>query len=144
MDAQDMIASMDPRLTDGIYIFCSTPHPDAIGSCLDVAMGMFVEKEGHSFIVPIDDAARLGYNCRLPMRLISLNLYSQLDAVGLTAAIASELAAFNISCNVVAAYHHDHIFIPEQRAIEALDIIQGLQRRQAGDPSAGSLAGAIC
>ena len=45
---------------------------------------------------------------------------SSLEAVGLTAAVAGALAAEGISANVVAAFHHDHVFVPAGRAAEAM------------------------
>ena len=56
-------------------------------------------------------------------KLISLNVHSSLDAVGLTAAFSAKLAEKNISANVVAAYYHDHIFVPEEKAEQALAAI---------------------
>jgi len=56
-------------------------------------------------------------------KLISLNVHSSLDAVGLTAAFSTKLAEKNISANVVAAYYHDHIFVPEEKAEQALAAI---------------------
>jgi len=57
-------------------------------------------------------------------RKISLRVHSSLEAVGLTAAFATQLSDEGISANVVAGYFHDHIFVPRQdaeRAITALN-----------------------
>ncbi len=43
-----------------------------------------------------------------------------MEAVGLTAAVATKLASYGISANVVAAYYHDHIFVQIEKADEAL------------------------
>lgn len=51
---------------------------------------------------------------------ITLTVYSSLDALGLTAAVARKLASHGISANVVAAYYHDHIFVQKEKADEAL------------------------
>jgi len=50
-----------------------------------------------------------------------------LAAVGLTAAVARALADAGISCNVVAAAHHDHLFVPVDRAAEAIEALSRLQ-----------------
>ena len=54
------------------------------------------------------------------MRCIRLGAHSSLAAVGLTAAVSGRLAERGISANVIAAYHHDYVFVPADRAEEAL------------------------
>ncbi|GAM58533.1 hypothetical protein JCM19231_1998 [Vibrio ishigakensis] len=46
--------------------------------------------------------------------------------MGLTAAVSSALAAEEISANVIAAYYHDHVFVPVDKTKEALEVLQGL------------------
>ncbi|MEY8611425.1 ACT domain-containing protein [Parabacteroides segnis] len=60
-------------------------------------------------------------------KLISLTVHSSLNAVGLTAAIATKLASKDISANVVAAYYHDHIFVQKEKAGPAMEAIMELQ-----------------
>ena len=55
-------------------------------------------------------------------------VHSSLAAVGLTAAVAAALADHGISANVVAAFYHDHIFVPAERAEEALAALRAIQR----------------
>lgn len=58
-----------------------------------------------------------------PMACIQLGVASDLHDVGLTAAVSQALAAENISCNVIAAYQHDYLFVPAaqvERAVAAL------------------------
>jgi len=57
---------------------------------------------------------------------------SDLHAVGLTAAVATALAAAGISCNVVAGACHDHLFVPVDRAGEALAALQALRQPSSG------------
>jgi len=121
--AHDMISGMTPMLRDGEFIFAISPDrtvlPDAI--CV------FQEVEGTSMILPKAAAKAAGFDCDQPMRCITLNVYSSLDGCGLTAAVATALCDHAIACNMVAAYHHDHAFVPADRADDALAILKALQ-----------------
>jgi hypothetical protein len=59
--------------------------------------------------------------------MIILGVQSGLDAVGLTARVASILASAGISCNVIAGYFHDHLFVPKDLADKALGLLRGLE-----------------
>jgi hypothetical protein len=68
------------------------------------------------------------------MRQITLNVFSALEGVGLTAAVAVALADAGIACNMVAAFHHDHVFVPEAQAEAALKVLRELsQKAMEGD-----------
>jgi len=75
---------------------------------------------------------RLGFPVSLPMRRIVLEVNSALDGVGLTAAVSAALGAESIPCNMVAAYHHDHVFAPSAMAERALAILKALQAEAVG------------
>jgi hypothetical protein len=127
-DARRMIEEMHPELQAGAFIFCSKTAPSAIQACSGCAIGMFAEREGRSFILTEADASALGFECNSPMRQITLRVYSSLDGVGLTAAVASKLSEVGIPCNMVAAYHHDHLFVPASLAEAALAALVELQQ----------------
>ena len=57
---------------------------------------------------------------------ITLQVHSSLTAVGLTARVADALAEAGISANMVAAIHHDHVFVPWERREESLAILHRL------------------
>ena len=106
-DLSRLLASLDPQLYAERYSFSATS-----GSMLaEGAFALIREAEGITLIRPdpAGDWAR-----------ISLGVHSSLDAVGLTAALSSRLAEIGISANIVAALHHDHIFVPWDRRDEAL------------------------
>ena len=65
---------------------------------------------------------------------ITLNVHSALEAVGLTAAVSRALTEAGISCNVVAAYYHDHLFVPAEQGERALKILQDLARSNQQAP----------
>jgi hypothetical protein len=72
------------------------------------------------------DAEAAGIACGFPSRMITLNVHSALEAVGFLARITTALAAEGIGVNPVAAFYHDHLFVPEDRAEDALAILRRL------------------
>lgn len=121
-----MIAGMAPALTDGRFVFCTATDPVLAARAAAVAVATFREDEGLSLILPFEAAVGFGLDTGLPMRCITLAVFSALDGVGLTAEVAGVLADAGIPCNMVAAYHHDHAFVPEDRAEAALGILVSL------------------
>ena len=59
-------------------------------------------------------------------------MHSSLAAVGLTAAVSAALTEAGISANIVAAYYHDHLFVPDDDADRALAALESLQRSAVG------------
>ena len=57
---------------------------------------------------------------------ITLAVDSSLEAVGLTAAVAKALSDAGIPCNVVAAMHHDHLFVPWAQRDAAMTALHSL------------------
>ena len=124
-DRATLLASAKPILRAGEFGFCSIPHGQTIPAGLTPLLH-FVEDEGTTLIVPIGEAQASGMECQFQARMITLNVNSALDAVGFLAAIATRLAAVGISINAVSAFHHDHIFVPTNRAAEAMQLLSTL------------------
>ena len=121
-DTAALMAGMDPRLRPRRWVFAASEDP----ALLARALGSFREAEGMSLILPLEVAEAAGLPAGQPMRQITLGVLSALDGVGLTAAVASALASRGIACNMVAAVRHDHAFVPEDRAHEALEALRAL------------------
>ena len=121
-----MIAGMRPQLVPGAFHFCTLSDPVQISQAMPDAVGSFHEAEGLSVILPEATAQLLGLATGNPMRQITLQVFSGLDGVGLTAAVAGILADHGIACNMVAAFHHDHAFVPGADAQRALDLLVAL------------------
>lgn len=131
-DTQAMIAEMTPELRPGLWVFCTDPAPAMVPSD---AFAMIREAEGTTLILPRDTAGALGHDTSLVMRQITLNVFSDLEGIGLTAAVSAALARAGISCNVVAAYHHDHVFVTAPDAERAMDTLTAAQAAASGaDP----------
>lgn len=116
-----MIAGMNPRLDPQSYVFCTG------GPLQADALAVFHEDEGLSQILPLDAAREAGYDVSLPMVRIVLEVHSALDGTGLTAAVSGVLADAGIPCNMVAAFHHDHVFVPAVDAERAFALLRRLQ-----------------
>lgn len=123
-DAREMIANMTPELKPGEYVFCAAGDRDWVALN---PLAIFREAEGVSLILERGAAEGAGFAVEAPMVLITLNVYSALDGVGLTAAVATALARVGIACNMVAALNHDHVFVPVERAEEAVRVLIALQ-----------------
>ncbi len=125
-DTAGVIAGMSPRLVPGVWVFRTASGSEA-ARLVPEARAMFREDEGMSLVLPGEAGDPLA------MRQITLDVHSALDGVGLTAAVASALAASGIPCNMIAAHHHDHVFVPEGQAERALEVLRALARgRQPG------------
>ena len=122
--AGEMVAGMTPDLKPGAYVFCAAGDRDWAAL---TPLAMFREAEGVSLILEQGAAEAAGFPVEAPMALITLNVYSALDGVGLTAAVATALAEVGIACNMVAALNHDHFFVPADRADEAVETLRQLQ-----------------
>mmetsp|Transcript_11415 Transcript_11415/g.24409 ORF Transcript_11415/g.24409 Transcript_11415/m.24409 type:complete len:154 (-) Transcript_11415:183-644(-) len=123
-DTVRMIAGMKPQLTTGTFHFCHLALDDPrAATLLPKSLCMFREAEGLSLILSQPDASEVGLGIEQPMRHITLMVYSALDGVGLTAAVSTALAVKGIPCNVVAAFHHDHVFVPAASAGDAMECL---------------------
>jgi len=117
---------MTPSVHPEVLAFCHFPDFQLPPTLTPIAT--FREVEGLTAIVPTSQAQALGIDYQFKSRMITLSVHSALDAVGFLAQITTALAAHNIACNAVSAYHHDHLFIPEDRlgdTMKALDSLTG-------------------
>ncbi len=118
-----ILADLRPRLREETFVFCTLPEK-TYGALSDAEpFASVAEDEGLTVIVTQHHAYRAGLSYDGTFRCITLQVHSSLEAVGLTAAVSSALAAAAISANMVAGYFHDHVFIPsgeEERALKAL------------------------
>lgn len=130
-----LISSMDAELHESIYVFC-TVNSEIIDMVTYNPWAIIHEKEGITLIVLEKIAKENNWTYEGQFKCITLNVHSSLAAVGLTAAIASELAKNDISANVVAGYYHDHIFVQENVANKALEILKELSNRKQTTASA--------
>lgn len=119
-----LLASASPRHNPGRYVFCTTNTlPEQLATHAVVVVR---EQEGITLVLPEDIARESGFPCNYVAAWITLEVHSSLEAVGLTAAFSQALAAQEISCNVVAGFYHDHLFVAAEDAERALSVLQNL------------------
>lgn len=120
-----LLEALEPRLDDQDYAFCAVSGTIADYLALDPVACM-QEEEGLTLILPVAVAEREQLSYEGPFRKITLMVHSSLEAIGLTAAVSSRLASVGIPANIVAGYYHDHVFVPGERAGDALLLLQEL------------------
>ncbi|NWC96567.1 MULTISPECIES: ACT domain-containing protein [unclassified Pseudomonas] len=119
-----LLRSMSPQLNDGDYVFCTLADGLIPEGC--EVIGSFREQEGLTLIVERQQAERAGLAFDYVAAWITLNVHSALEAVGLTAAFATALGTAGISCNVIAGYYHDHLFVGRADAERAMTVLRQL------------------
>ncbi|WP_147126942.1 ACT domain-containing protein [Shimia ponticola] len=117
-DLGRLIASMQPVLRDGVYVFA---HVETLAEAVQLdPMMTFREDEALTVIARRETVEGAGLRYEFPSRSITLNVHSSLEAVGFLAAITARLAQLKMGVNPVSAFYHDHLFVPEHRAEDAL------------------------
>lgn len=130
MNLQKLLATMKPELHDDVYVFASTTD-EGLAKRLRARL-RFEEAEGTTLIITREEAEATGLTYAFPCRMITLTVHSALDAVGFIAAIASHLAKAGMGVNPVSAFYHDHLFVPAERAEEALELLRTLSVSSGG------------
>ncbi|WP_316633547.1 ACT domain-containing protein [uncultured Flavobacterium sp.] len=120
-DLEKLLKSMKPQHNLGDYVFCKVQKLENL-NLNDVEM-FFKEKEAITLILKKEIAQRLNLDYSVVMSWITLTVHSSLEAVGLTAAFSKTLSENEISCNVVAAFYHDHIFVPIKDTEKAMEVL---------------------
>lgn len=120
-DLDVLLASIEVTQRDGLYCFV-VGRDDLLAS----AEASVREAEGLSLVVSLDRAREAGFEPDYVAAWLTLAVHSSLAAVGLTAAVSRVLADQDISCNVIAGFHHDHLLVPADRAADAIGAIRAL------------------
>ena len=123
-DLGKLLKTIKPQQQPGDYVFCTVEDLSTVP--LTETILIFRENEGITVIVRKELADKLGLNYSFVAAWITLTVHSSLEAVGLTAAFSKALSEKGISCNVVAAFYHDHLFVPRQDTAAAMEILKGL------------------
>jgi uncharacterized protein len=122
-DIKILLATMQPELLEGRYVFCSVEQ-ERYNELEINPLGTFREQEGMTLIIPEEQASRTGLPYNSSWACITLQVHSALSAVGFLAALTGRLAQAGISVNAVSAFYHDHLFVPWERREAALKILE--------------------
>ncbi|RLJ32145.1 hypothetical protein CLU97_1591 [Chryseobacterium sp. 7] len=125
-DLNILLQNMEPVLNAGEYVFCTVENLNQVPD-LEKILFFFRESEAVTIVLEKNIADEWSLNYSYISSWITLNIHSSLEAVGLTAAFANALKKENISCNVVAAYFHDHIFVAKKDAEKAIEALYTLK-----------------
>ena len=118
-----LLSLLNPRLLHSEYVFCTVPN-GSYGDYQNLSpLATFGETEGLTLVLTKENADSSGFNYETVFKCITLTVHSSLEAVGLTAAVSTKLSDHNISANIIAAYYHDHVFVPSEAAEKALGLL---------------------
>ena len=117
---------MKPTLNAGEYVFCTTDDLSQINVANIILI--FKESEGYTLVLERSIADNLNLKYGFVASWITLTVHSALDAIGFTAAFSKALTEQNVSCNVVAGYYHDHIFVDKKDTAKAMNVLDTFSR----------------
>ncbi|QDO93917.1 ACT domain-containing protein [Formosa sediminum] len=124
INLRKLIRQMTPILNHGYYVFVTVKDVSVISR--EDTICEFKEKEGTTIVIDKNKADSLGFKYDFIAAWITLKIHSSLEAVGLTAVFSTELAKHDISCNVIAGYYHDHIFVAKEDSSKAFKVLTSL------------------
>jgi len=121
-----LLVLLQPSLLPGDFVFCTAANLKYGDFAELQPLASYQEEEGLTLVLSKQSADVAGLAYDSVFNCIILMVHSSLEAVGLTAAVSGKLAANGISANVIAAYHHDHVFVPKNKAQQALQLLTEL------------------
>ena len=123
-DLSDLIRRLNVQVHEGAYAFATVKSLESVNTA--ALLGTFIEEEGLTIIVTESEARRLKLESYFRAAWLTLGVHSDLNDVGLTATVSTALSRGGISCNIVAAMNHDHLFVPYEQKDDALSRLQDL------------------
>ena len=117
-----LLRDLDPALDPSRYVFVTTGEREVRDS--RSVLASIREAEATTLVLTVEAAVERGLPATPVFRRIVLSVDSDLLAVGLLAAVTRRLADAGVACNVLSAFHHDHLLVPEADAEHALALLR--------------------
>lgn len=133
-DLKELLKNMKPELKEGEYYIATVDESQLmiLAGYIGYIVCVYREDEGLTIVFPeeLKEVVEGMTNEKIagPFAMITLNVYSDLMAVGFLAKITDSLAKKKISVNAFSAYHHDHLFVPYERRKDAIKVLERLQK----------------
>lgn len=125
-----LLSALHVSLHPENFVFTTFPTSSLPPSTLPQQMS-FREDEGLTVITTHQAAQQHGLKHTFLSRMITVKVHSSLEAVGFMAIMTKALAEKGIGVNPVSGFFHDHLFVPEGKEGEAMEVLEGL-RGQSG------------
>ena len=134
-DLARILATLTVSRRPGVFVYLTVPTGPLLDRLGDDAEAVIREAEGNTVVLHRDRAEALGASWAFEAAWLTVDVHTALAGVGLTAALATALTKAGISCNVLAAFHHDHLLVPADRAGDALAALTRLAMSHAPSTS---------
>lgn len=125
-DLDVLLRTMSAKIVDGLYVF-ATISDGKVPNGISPRM-IFQEAEGMTLVLLKEEAEFCDLPYEFPCRMITLEVHSSLEAVGFLARITTALAKHDMGVNPVSGYFHDHLFVPDGRELDALNVLEEIAR----------------
>ena len=138
-DLTKLLSSLHVTRKPETFVFLTFPPTDSPPSSMAQQM-CFLEAEGLTVITSLKSAREHGLEGRLPSAMITCEVHSALEGIGFLAELSNTLSRHEIPCNVVAGYYHDHLFVPEEKAAKAIEVLEELASQSQEEGKTPSVA----
>lgn len=127
-ELEALLALLRPEIRPGRFVLVGLASPEIEAEVLGsgACHAWIRESEGLCAVVSEEDALRFDLRYESVWAWITLGVHSDLQAVGLTAAVSGSLARAGLSCNMLAGLHHDHLLVPFEAAEQALASLEAI------------------
>lgn len=130
-DLGALLRGLEVARRKGEYVYTQIPPGQPLP---DTGVEAVISEQGGATVVLREGAAaEAGLDGTFRCVWLTLTPHSSLAAVGLTAAVSTALAVKGIPCNVLAGHDQDHLLVPPDRALEAVDALRALRDKAVAE-----------